>query len=122
LAADEQAHRGQFEALLEKVEPDDEIMTREEKHRYLCAMARSEFFKGDTGLATMMDSVQSLNEALTHALGFEKATLGFYVALQEVVGEDERLGAIIEAEKGHIARLMKYILSDEKMEGLGDRS
>lgn len=52
LAADEQAHRGEFEVLLENVAPDDEIMTREEKHRYLCAMARSEFFKGDTGLAT----------------------------------------------------------------------
>jgi len=120
LVADEKAHRAQFEALLEELEPDDDIMTDEEKHRYLCAMARSEFFKSEAGSATKWDDVQSLDEALTKSLDFEKATLGLYLAIQDIIGEDESLGAIIEAEKRHVARLMRYILTEEKMKGLGD--
>ena len=104
LAADELAHRAQFEAVLKELPPDEGIMTPDEKHRYLCAMARSEFFKGDAELTTTLDNLENLQEALTHALGFEKATLGFYLAVQDVLGQDEALEAIIQAEKGHVAR------------------
>ena len=84
-------------------------------------MARSEFFKDDAELATTLDDLQDLQEALTPALGFEKATLGFYLAVQDVLGQNEALEAIIQAEKGHVARLMKYLLTDEKMKSLGGK-
>jgi hypothetical protein len=96
-------------------------MTPDEKHRYLCAMARSEFFQGDAELTKTLDGLEDLQQALMHALGFEKATLGFYRAVQDVLGENTSLEAIIQAEKGHIARLMKYLLTDEKMKSLQDR-
>jgi rubrerythrin len=121
LSADERAHRAQFEALLATLPPDDGIMTPDEKHRYLCAMARSEFFQGDAELTTTLDNLENLQEALVHALGFEQATLGFYRAVQDVLGENEALESIIQAEKGHIARLMKYLLTDEKMKSLQDK-
>ena len=80
----------------------------------------SEFFRGDAGLIAKLDKAKSLDEALIHALGFEKATLGYYLAIRDVLGETGVLDMIIEAEKGHIVRLMKYILTDEKMKGLAD--
>ena len=85
-------------------------------------MARSEFFGGDAGLSAKLEGIQSVDEALTHVLGFEKATLGFYRAIRDVLGREEALEAIIRAEKQHIVRLMKYILTEEKMKGLSDDS
>jgi rubrerythrin len=120
LAADERAHRAQFEALLEQLPPDEGAMTDDEQHRYLSAMAHSEFFRGDTELTKNLDDLKDLQEALLHALGFEKATLGFYRAVEDVLGQNDVLEAIIRAEKSHITRLMKYLLTDEKMKSLQD--
>jgi len=120
LARDENAHKAQFRALLANVPPDEGVMTADEKSRYLRAMAMSEFFRGDTGLITKLDEAADLNETLIHVLGFEKATLGYYRAVRDVLGENEALDGVIRAEKSHIVRLMKYILTDEKMKGLAD--
>ncbi|OHB72503.1 MAG: hypothetical protein A2V70_00845 [Planctomycetes bacterium RBG_13_63_9] len=120
LARDEKAHRAQFQALLAHVPPDEGIMTKDEKSRYLRAMAMSEFFRGDAGLIGRLDRAESVEEALVHVVGFEKATLGYYLAVKDVIGESDALESIIQAEKGHIVRLMKYVLTGEKMKGLGD--
>jgi len=120
LAEDEKAHRAQFQALLDKVPPDEGVMTKDEKSRYLRAMAMSEFFRGDAGLVGLLDKAKSLEEALVQVLGFEKATLGYYQAVKDVLGEAPALDSIIQAEKGHIARLMQYILTGAKMRGLRD--
>ena len=40
--------------------------------------------------------------------------------IPDVLGEAAALDRIIQAEKSHIVRLMKYILTDEKMKGLAD--
>jgi hypothetical protein len=85
-------------------------------------MARSEFFTGEAGMTAALEKIQSVNEALVHVLGFEKATLGFYRAIQDTLGQEAALDAIIAAEQQHIARLMRYILSEEKMKGLADDS
>jgi len=120
LATDERMHKAQFQALLDQVPPDDDIMTKDEKSRYLRAMAMSEFFRGDTKLIGKLDRTKNLDEALGCVMGFEKATLGYYLAIKDVLGDSDALDRIIEAEKSHIARLMKYILTDEKMKGLAD--
>lgn len=80
----------------------------------------SEFFRGDGGLIGKLDKSETLDEALLVVLGFEKATLSYYLAVKDILGEVADLDNIIQAEKGHIARLMKYILTDEKMKGLAD--
>jgi hypothetical protein len=92
----------------------------DEQCGYLRAMAMSDFFGGDAGLIAKLDRVQDLDEALIHVLGFEKATLGYYLAVKDVLGETGALDRIIEAEKSHVARLVKYILTGEKMKGLAD--
>jgi rubrerythrin len=120
LAKDERTHQAQFQALLDRVPPDEGVMTKDEKSRYLRAMAMSEFFRGDSGLVAKLDKVDNLNEVLIHVLEFEKATLGYYLAVKDVLGETGALDKIIQAEKSHIVRLMKYILTDERMKGLAD--
>jgi rubrerythrin len=121
LAGDERGHRAQFQALLDKLPAEDQGPGDEEQSHYLRAMADSEFFAGEEGLATVLENIRDVDDALRHALGFEKASLGFYQAVKDVLGPQEALDAIINAEKEHVARLMKYVLTDEKMKGLGDK-
>ena len=122
LEADEKSHRTQFKSLLNRLPPEDDNVLEGEKHLYLSAMARSEFFAGEAGMAAILEKSQTLVEALVHVLDFEKATLGFYRAIQDTLAPEAAIDAIIAAEKQHIARLMKYILTDEKVKGLADDS
>jgi rubrerythrin len=121
LAADERGHGAQFRALLDKLPTQDHAPADDEQAQYLRAMASSEFFTGEDGLAAVLEKIGSVDEALRHVLGFEKASLGFYQALRDVLGPQEALDAIIAAEKQHVVRVMKYLLTDEKMKGLADK-
>jgi rubrerythrin len=120
LAADERMHGSQFKALLGKLPPDENVTTGDEEHQHLRAMAMSGFFDGGHGLAAMLEKVQSIDQALEHVFGFEKATLGFYRAIHDILGQNEILDGIIRAEKQHIARVMKYIITSAKFRGLAD--
>jgi len=120
LARDEKTHRAQFRALLDKAPAEGGVMSKDERSRYLRAMAFSEFFRGQNGLTDRLQKAEGLDEALLCVLDFEKATLGYYLALKDVLGETEALNSIIQAEKSHIVRLVKYVLTDEKMKGLAD--
>lgn len=121
LARDEESHKIQFQALRDKVPIAPAAGSdRDDAYRYLRAMAMSEFFDGGKGPVKALEQAGSVQDALLTVLGVEKATLGYYVALQEAMGGHEILAAVIRAEKQHVARLMKYILTDEKMKGLGD--
>jgi rubrerythrin len=120
LASDEKAHGAKFKGMLEGLSPRESVMTSDENKRYLSAMAMSRYFRGEEGLVDTLESIRSVEEALIHVFGFEKATLGFYVAVRESFGKSEVLDAIIHAEKSHLDRLMKYILTSEKMKGLAN--
>ena len=109
LAEDEKRHRANFQAMLDKLPADDDVWTDDERYRYLSAMSRSAFFTGEEGFTAALDNIRSVDDALTHALEFEKATLGYYIALQDVLGPQEPLSAIIEAEKQHVIALMNGI-------------
>jgi rubrerythrin len=113
LAEDEKRHRAEFQKLLDKVPADDDVWTDDERRRYLSAMARSQYFAGEEGLTAALNSIRSVDEALAHALEFEKATLGYYIALQEVLERQEPLVTIIEAERQHVVALMKAIAARE---------
>lgn len=121
LASDEKGHLAQFKALLDRLPPEADDTSQVEKNLYLGAMAKSEFFSDEGGMTAVLEKIQTLDEALMHVLGFEKATLGFYRAIQDTLGQEATLEAIIAAEKRHITRLMKYIITDEKMKGLADQ-
>lgn len=121
LARDEAAHKAQFQALHDKVPASaPALSSTDDKYHFLRAMAMSDFFDQEKGPVKKLAQVENVQEALLCVLGVEKATLGYYVALQEAMGENKALTAIIESEKQHVARLMKYLLTDEKMKGLSD--
>ena len=122
LAEDEQGHANQFKALLDFVPSDDDILADDEKRRYLAAMATSKYFRGESGLAGSLEDVTTVEDALVRVFGFEKATLSFYLAVRDLLGQNPVLDAMIAVERTHVSRLMKYILADEKMKGLADQS
>ena len=115
LASDEKMHRGQFKALLSQLPAEEDAASREEDYAYLGAMAQSEFFADEGGLSGVLENVETVEEAMVRVLKFEKVTLGFYLAIQDVLGRQDALDAIIRAEKQHIIRLVKYVLTEEKM-------
>lgn len=121
LATDEKAHGARFKAILDELPAEADIEAGKDDYGYLLAMAKSEFFD-EGGLAVSMDQIATVDEALVQVLEFEKATLGFYRAIQDILGKNDAVDAIIQEEKQHIVRLMKYVLTDEKMKGLGDES
>jgi len=122
LAKDEKAHGDRFTVLLDELPPEYEITSGEDDYRYLIAMARSDLFGNGVGLAVTLEKVQSVAEVLTRVLDFEQATLAFYRAIQDILGKNEALDAIIKEEKKHVTRLIKYSLTEEKMKGFEDDS
>jgi hypothetical protein len=72
---------------------------------YLRATAISEFFGKDT--FDDVADIQTLDDALAHAISLEKATLLFYQALRDNIGGTV-LDLVIEAEKRHLASLTGY--------------
>lgn len=122
LAADEQVHRKQFSALLEKVAEEEGVSGSPEKREYLKAMSVSEFFSHHRGPFKDVEKIQERNDALQKALDFEKATLGFYKAVEDFHGEKDLLTRVIETEKTHVVALMKALLVEgSEFRGLQDR-
>lgn len=117
LARDEEAHRRRFELILEKV-PEENQGVGEERWQYLRAMSISEFFGGKKGLANAASDVKDREDALTWALGLEKATLQYYEAMRDVLGDKEALDQIIQAEKSHVMTVMKYLFTEAKVRGV----
>jgi len=122
LAADEQVHKNQFAALLKKAPEEEGSSAAPEKKEYLKAMSVSEFFSSHRGPFKDVDKIQDRNDALQKALDFEKATLGFYKAVEDFHGKRDLLTQVIEAEKAHVVVIMKALLVEgSEFRGLQDR-
>jgi rubrerythrin len=106
LSAKEVAHEKIFSQLKEKVR--DAIEGEEEFSHYLRAVVESAFFLGKDKSLTTMANVQSLSDAVNHALGFEKESLLYYLGLKEIINEKDVIEDIIREEKSHIAWLSKF--------------
>jgi rubrerythrin len=119
LARDEVVHKKQFTGLLENLS-EEKISTNEDNIRYLQAMATSENFSTENGPFKEVDKIKSKEEALAKSFELEKATLGYYQAIKEILGENDSLNAIINAEKKHVVNLMKVMVSDGKLRSLED--
>jgi rubrerythrin len=120
LAKDEVMHEAQFRRLLEKTPPDEGVSTGPE-FQYLRAMSLSQFFMGQEGLKKKCQEIEDKDDALGIAFELEKATLQFYSAMREVLGVNDTLDAVIEAEKAHLTKVMQYIVTDSKFRGLADK-
>jgi rubrerythrin len=121
LGNDEQVHKEQFSELLENLPEEEGVSPAPKQGEYLRAMSVSEFFTPGQGPFTDIDKIESRDDALEGAFRFEKATLGFYQAVQDVLGENATLTQVIETEKDHISRLMKVIVTGEKFRSLQDK-
>ncbi len=121
LAADEDVHRKQFTKLLETAEKLDEDNMDYERKQYLRAMSISEFFSKSHGPFKDAAEFESSADALQAAFGLEKALVGFYTAMRDVLGHDTVLEEIIKAEKQHTITVMKLMMSDGKYRTLQDQ-
>lgn len=120
LGKEEVVHAAQFKKLLDGLPPDEGVSTGPE-FQYLRAMSLSQFFMGEEGLRKLARKIESRNEALGIAFELEKATVQFYTALREVIGESDALDQVIEAEKAHLMKVMQYIVTDSEFRGLAER-
>lgn len=118
LAADEKTHEEQFKKILENVPKEEDKPERYELYQYMRATAISEFFQKD--YFKKAENIDSSTQALVTALGLEKATLQFYKAIRDVLGENKQLDAIINMERNHVLALVRIIPTDAKFRGLGD--
>lgn len=120
LASDEVAHEVEFRALLKKLPAEKGKADTEENYQYLTAASMSEFFMGEKGAFKDSERIRTRDDALARAFALEKATLFYYHAMKDILGDHETLNAIIKAEKNHLVSVMKYMLTGAKMRGLSD--
>ena len=109
LAQDEERHEAEFRRLMETVPLSDADREYPETYGFLRAMSISEFFSPTSGLTRDVEEIQSRAEALRRAIELEKATLGYYQALREVLGESEALDGIIQAEREHLLTVTQML-------------
>jgi rubrerythrin len=119
LAVDEEAHEKYFRTLLERV-PREAPKDYGEKYEVVRAMSISQFFSSRDGLKRDIDAIKTRDDALRRAFELEKATLGYYNALKEVLRDRTELDAIIAAEQEHLVRVLRYMITDSEFRGLGD--
>lgn len=113
LAEDEERHEAEFRALMETVPDRDVARDYPEKYGYLRAMSISEFFSPRSGLTRDVEEIRTREDALRRAIELEKATLGYYQALREVIGPSDALDGIIQAEREHLRRVTGKLHQNE---------
>jgi len=110
LSEDELVHKRQFSEFLAKAPKEAETGRSPDMSEYLKAMSYSMFFSPYQGPFREIDKIKDRDDALQKALEFEKATLGFYKAVAEVLGAGEPLTEIIAVERSHVVAIMKALL------------
>ena len=122
LSGDEQNHKRQFSQILSNLSTATNVECSTDKCDYLRAMSMPDFFKDQDGPFQNIDQIQSRDDALLMALDFEKATLGFYQAMDDIFGEKAALEQIMIAEKLHVSNLMTALLVEgSKFRSLDDK-
>jgi rubrerythrin len=110
LADAEKHHIAVFEAIGKTIptRPEELPYNWDEAALYLKAITDSRYFLAapDKALA-LARTAATTDEALQHAIGFEKETLLFYLEIREMVKADSRAAVekLIGEEKGHIRQL-----------------
>jgi rubrerythrin len=113
LSSDKQHHKSQFSQILSGMPQESASAFLAEKGRFLRAASLSKFFSNDWGVLGDIEELQDRASVLRWALGLEEATLMFYRAMEDTLGENPMLSQIIEVERSHIANLMNALLVEE---------
>ena len=106
LAKDEDSHKAQFERFMEHLPEEFAYKSQRERLAVLRATSMSEFFLGEDSIFRNLDDIKTRTHALNRALRLETDTLSYYQALKDVLGEDETINAMIQAERNHIAQIL----------------
>ena len=107
LAVKEQEHEKTFAGLKETVGEQD-LEGWEEASQYLRAIVESEFFLGKNKSLPSLDHLETVEDAVRFAIGFEKETLLYFLSLKDVIAEKELINEIINEEKSHIVWLSEF--------------
>jgi len=109
LSDEENRHIAAFQQLAKdlKERPEDLPYNWEEAALYLDAITHSRYFLGKGKALDLARSAKTANDALTHAIGFEKETLLFYNEVLAMVAEHNRptVKKLIGEEKSHVVKL-----------------
>jgi|GEM_PF-2673583 len=116
LAKDEVEHKKQFASLLESCR-DIHSDLNEDNIIYLKSCDVSKYF------SAMADISQNYSpeEVLKQAFQFEKESVLYYSGIGSIIGKNDKLDSIIDKEKSHMTRIMKYIITDSKFRGTEDK-
>jgi rubrerythrin len=120
LADDERDHELQFRGLLKSLPEVDKAVGSDLAGEYLRTLAKSEFFEREIAPLEQPAEIKSPADAMAKAMALEKATVLFYDAMKDLLGESHALDTIIAAEKQHVVTLMKVIMTDAEFRGLSD--
>lgn len=107
LAQKELRHEKTFSELKDIV-GDSEPEGWEEASQYMRAIVESEFFLGKNKALPSMEKIQSVEDAVNFALGFEKETLLYFYEINRLVKEKEVVEEIINEEKSHVRWLNAF--------------
>jgi rubrerythrin len=93
---------------LEAIDPEGEA------GRYLAAFADGQIFAPEADSVALFSPENSARDILETAIGLEKDSVVFYVAIRDAVPEtlgEEKIGKIIEEEMAHILLLSRTLSS-----------
>jgi len=109
LASKERVHEKTFTNLKDMVaKHGTEPVQWEDVTNYMRAFVESEFFLGKGRSLPAMDHLQTVQDAVKFALGFEKETLLYFMELRAIVKEKEVVDEVINEEKSHIRWLDSF--------------
>lgn len=107
LAGKERVHEKMFTELKDMM-GDEEPEAWADVSEYMRAIAESEFFLGRNKSLPSMERVNTVEDAVRFAMGFEKETLLYFYALKDAVREKDVVDEIINEERSHIMWLAKF--------------
>ncbi len=107
LAVKEQQHEAAFTALKDKV-ADQKFENWEEAGKYMRSIVESEFFLGNNKSLPFLGNIDTVEEAVIFAIGFEKETLLYFYYLKDVVDDKDIIDKIIKEEQSHIVWLSNF--------------
>jgi len=117
LSRDEASHRDQFAALRSRVQRFEALPSKERAMR-LQANALEEFFHED--IEDKVRRIDNAEDALALVLQLERSTLAFYESMQETIGPDPTLQALIRAEKRHVEVVSRAMMTGAKLRSVDD--
>ncbi|MDO8282885.1 MAG: ferritin family protein [Thermodesulfovibrionia bacterium] len=108
LAGQELKHEQVFIGLKGQISTKSLVDWDEASH-YLRAIVESEFFLGSKKALPSLQNIKTGNDALRHAMFFEKETLLYFYSMRDLVIEWKVVDEIINEEKSHIKQISQMM-------------